>query len=388
MKLLVFSHKKCWKSQESLTGWATDGGFAMHMDYLSKLFTHTKIIVPVVPRKEKGEVFFNAQSIEIIPVKLFFKKGLLNKLFMPFWFLYYLPKFIRLILNSDAIHTPIPSNIGTIGFLLAHLFNKPLYIRHCGNWFVQRSTAERFWHWYMGKFAGGKKVFLTTGGSDESPSKINSNIKWIFSSSLTIAEIEESTCLSKNWSSPNRICIVCRQEKGKGTELVLEALKKFKDIGQMFYFDIVGDGSYLNELKEITNNLQLNNQVIFHGKLNHSEVLEVLQQNHFFVYPTASEGFPKVVLEAMSQQLIVVTTAVSVLGGLIQDSKAGVILKERTAEEVVKQLELLLSEDVNLPKLSANAIAYSKQFTLENWANEIGKHLEHAWNVELKKVKV
>ena len=36
------------------------------------------------PRKEKGEVFFNAQSIEIIPVKLFFKKGLFSSSIV-FW---------------------------------------------------------------------------------------------------------------------------------------------------------------------------------------------------------------------------------------------------------------------------------------------------------------
>ena len=383
MKLLVFSHKECWKSQDSPTEWATDGGFAMHMDYLSKLFESTKVIVPEIGRNEKGEVYFTNPTVEIIPVQLFFKKGLLNKLFMPFWLLYYLPKFIIEIIKCDAIHAPIPSNIGTVGFLLAHVFNKPLYIRHCGNWFVQRSKAEKFWHWYMEKFAGGKKVFLTTGGSDLAPSVKNKNIKWIFSSSLTLSEIEDRNI---NWTTPNRLCIVCRQEEGKGAAFVIEALKVLKDKGQIFYFDVVGDGSYLNRLKEIANNLQLNDQVVFHGKLNHLEVLSVLQQNHFFVYPTASEGFPKVVLEAMSQGLVTLTTPVSVLGDLINASQGGILLNERSTDEVVKQLSHLLSGEISLPQMSANAIAYSKQFTLENWANEIGKHLEQSWGVKLNKI--
>ena len=170
--------------------------------------------------------------------------------------------------------------------------------------------------------------------------------------------------------------------------MVIEALKILKDKGQLFYFDVVGDGSYLKKLKEITNNLQLNDQVDFHGKLNHLEVLSVLQQNHFFVYPTASEGFPKVVLEAMSQGLVTLTTPVSVLGDLINASQGGILLNERSTAEVVKQLSHLLSDEVSLSQMSANAITYSKQFTLENWANEIGKHLEQAWNVELKKVKI
>lgn len=382
MKLLVFSHKKCWRSQASPVGWATDGGFAMHMDYLSKLFDTTKIIVPVIDRVEKGEVFFTNSNIEIIPVKLFFKKGLLNKLFMPFWFLYYLPKFIGYILECSAVHSPIPSNVGTVGFLLAHVFNKPLYIRYCGNWFVQRSLAERFWHWYMEKFAGGKNVFLTTGGSTEVPSTKNENIKWIFSSSLTLSEIEDR---KNDWTKPNKLCIVCRQEEGKGTILVIEALKTLKDRGRIFYFDIVGDGSYLNTLRDLVNDLGLNDQVVFYGKLNHLEVLSVLQKSNFFVYPTASEGFPKVVLEAMSQGLVILTTGVSVLGDLINESQAGVLLNERSSEEIIKQIDRLFLDKERLSKMSSNAVSYSKQYTLEVWIDEISKHLEKGWNVKLKK---
>lgn len=384
MKLLVFSHKECWKSIESPTGWATDGGFAMHMDYLAKLFDQTKIIVPQISKIEKGEVFFTNNSIEILPVKLLFKKGIANKLFMLFWVIYYLPKFIFQIVKCDAIHAPVPSNIGTIGFLLAHIFNKPLYIRHCGNWYIQRTKAERFWHWYMEKFAGDKKIFLTTGGSTEAPSIKNDSIKWIFSSSLTIEEINNYNVI-RNWSKPNKLCIVCRQEKGKGTEIVIEALKKLKDKGEIYYLDVVGDGSYLSNLKSLAKKYGLENQIYFHGKLNHKQVLDVLQQNHFFVYPTSSEGFPKVVLEAMSQGLVVLTTPVSILGKMIKDSQAGLILNERTSDAIISKILILVSSMESVSQMSDNAIQYSKQFTLDKWANEIGRHLENAWNVKLKK---
>lgn len=384
MKLLVFSHKECWKSDNSPTGWATDGGFAMHMDYLSKLFDQTKIIVPQINKIEKGEVFFTNDSIKILPVKLLFKKGIINKLFMPFWVVYYLPKFIIQIAMCDAIHAPIPSNIGTIGFLLAHIFDKPLYIRHCGNWYVQRTKAEKFWHWYMEKFAGNKRMFLTTGGSTEAPSMKNDSIKWIFSSSLTIDEISNQNAI-KDWNNPNKLCIVCRQEKGKGTEIVIESIKKMKDNGEIYYLDVVGDGSYLSSLKNLAKKFNIENQICFHGKLNHKQVLNVLQQNHFFVYPTSSEGFPKVVLEAMSQGLVVLTTPVSILGKMINDSQSGLILDERTSNEIIKKIQTLVSSMNTVSKMSDNAIQYSKQYTLDKWANEIGKNLENAWNVKLKK---
>jgi glycosyltransferase involved in cell wall biosynthesis len=384
MKLLVFSHKECWKSTESPTGWATDGGFAIQMNYLSKLFQETKIIVPQINRNAKGEVFFTNSSLNIVPVKLFFKKGLTNKLFMPFWFVFYLPKFISQIIKCDAIHAPIPSNIGTIGFVLAHLFNKPLFIRYCGNWYVERTIAEKFWHWYMMKFAGGNKVFLATGGASELPSTKNKNIKWIFSTSLTKEELKVNE-RKLNSEHINKLCIVCRQEKGKGTEIVIETIKKLKDTNKIYYLDIVGDGKYLKELKELVSNYQLENQITFHGKLNHLDVLDVLQKNHIFVYPTASEGFPKVVIEAMSQGLPVITTDVSILGKLIKDSKAGLILNNRNSDEVIYKINEILKEK-NYLEMSKNATLYAKKFTLENWTNEIGKELEKSWKIYLNTI--
>jgi glycosyltransferase involved in cell wall biosynthesis len=381
MKLLVFSHKECWKSADSPSGWATDGGFAIQMDYLSKLFQETKIIVPEINRIKKGEVFFTNKTIEIIPVKLLFKKGFLNKLFIPFWAAFYLPKFLYHVIKSDAIHAPIPSNIGTIGFLLAHLFNKPLYIRYCGNWLVKRTVAEKFWQWYMIKFAGGKKVFLATGGASEPPSIKNKNIKWIFSTSLTAEELKQNTITAKG-ETINKLCIVCRQEKGKGTEIVIETIKKLSKNNKIFYLDIVGEGSYLKELKDIVSKYKLENQITFYGKLNHLQVLDILKKNHIFVYPTASEGFPKVVIEAMSQGLPVITTNVSILGKLIQESKAGLIIEKRNADDIILKLnEIVKSENYNI--MSINSIKYAKKFTLEHWTLDISNHLEKSWKTKL-----
>ena len=88
----------------------------------------------------------------------------------------------------------------------------------------------------------------------------------------------------------------------------------------------------------------------------------------------------------MSQGLIVVTTSVSVLGKLINESKAGVLLKERNASEIIENLQFLLLDKNLLSKMSNNAIEYSKNYTLEEWANQIGFHLEKAWKVKLNKI--
>ena len=50
--------------------------------------------------------------------------------------------------------------------LFAFVLRKPLFVRHCGNWFVQTTAAEHFWKWFMVRFAGGRNVMIATGGDD------------------------------------------------------------------------------------------------------------------------------------------------------------------------------------------------------------------------------
>ena len=46
LNLTVFSHKPCWSSKTSPTGYATDGGFPFQMAALSELFGSTRLVVP------------------------------------------------------------------------------------------------------------------------------------------------------------------------------------------------------------------------------------------------------------------------------------------------------------------------------------------------------
>ncbi|MCB9201619.1 MAG: glycosyltransferase family 4 protein [Flavobacteriales bacterium] len=382
MRLLVFSHKECWKSEDSPIGWATDGGFAMHMDYLAKIFKSTEILVPEVKPRIRGEVYFTNSTVKINPLLPPFFKGIWTKIFIPLWFVFNLPKFLIALYKCDAVHTPIPSNIGTIGFILAHLFNKPLYIRHCGNWYKQKTVSEKFWKWYMEKFAGGNKVFLTTGGGDNSPSEKNKNIKWIFSSSLSINEIENQSFKIK--PSDFKLCIVSRQVKEKGTDLVIKSLSILYKTGIDIKLNVVGEGPYLEYLKKLTNDFKINHLVKFYGKLNHEGVMEILSDSHIFCYPTsASEGFPKVILEAMSQGLAIITTPVSVLESLITENESGIILYDSSPENIANTIKKLISDKSTFDKICYNARNASKKYTLENWVIEIRNHLEKGWNVKL-----
>lgn len=83
-------------------------------------------------------------------------------------------------------------------------------------------------------------------------------------------------------------------------------LKSLSILSKNIHLDIYGDGDLLEELKQLTTDLNMQNHVDFKGNvLNvHSEIVD----SHCFVLSSSTEGFPNVLLEAMSVGLPVIAT--------------------------------------------------------------------------------
>ena len=115
------------------------------------------------------------------------------------------------------MHAPIPGDIGTAGILIALLLRKKLFVRHCGNWLLQKTAADRFWKWLMERFAGRERVMLATGGASGPPSPRNDHIGWVFASSLTQRELEACGRSRDGFrDEAPRLLIACRVERDKG----------------------------------------------------------------------------------------------------------------------------------------------------------------------------
>ena len=265
-----------------------------------------------------------------------------------------------MLFRSDAVHTPIPGDVGTIGMILALVLRKPLFVRHCGNWFVQRTLAERGWKWVMERFAGGRNVMLATGGADRPPSKRNPNVRWIFSTSLTKQQMGLSSAKTLPDNRSIRLAIACRQEKRKGTDVAIRSLALLADRYDIS-LDVIGGGSLLDEFKQLALTLGLQNRVRFHGKVSQSRVVEILGDSHIFCYPTqASEGFPKVVLEAIANGLPVITTRVSVLPQLVE--ACGLLVDDVSPEAVSTAILELIDDGKRYRQMSE---ARSEEHTSE-----------------------
>jgi len=382
MHLVVVSHKICWPLDAAIPKFATDGGFPVQMEAISELFAQTTIVVPCHnDAPPTGLSPLAGNNLNVFPLRVPKGTGWRRKIDMLTWiFRNGLPLW-RQIRLADAVHAPIPGDVGTIGMIFALLQKKPLLVRHCGNWLVQRTYAERFWKWSMEYFAGGRNVMFATGGSSEPPSRSNPNIKWIFSTSLRQEQFANSTPRSLPVNGKLKLIIACRQEPRKGTDVVIESLPAILKAFPKASLDIIGDGSLIDSLRQRVELLGLSKCVTFHGRIEQGGVIDLLKEAHLFCYPTsASEGFPKVVLEALASGLPVISTKVSVLPELI-GSGPGILLEKADAAQLASAVIELASDNTAYSRMSDKAAETAQNYSLEKWRDLIGETVREAWKV-------
>ncbi|MCX7549505.1 glycosyltransferase [Xanthomarina sp. F2636L] len=141
---------------------------------------------------------------------------------------------------------------------------------------------------------------------------INEDLKQHFNVKIDASVIYNPTVLNKeklnidhytNLQDPFKVVTVGRLIPVKNHQHVLKSLNILHG---SVHLDIYGDGELHEELEQLSQTLHLKNRVSFKGNvLNvHSEIIN----NHCFVLSSLTEGFPNVLLEAMSVGLPVIAT--------------------------------------------------------------------------------
>ena len=381
MKLLIISHKEIWKSYNANSNYETSGGFPLQIKAMSNLFSETYLLCGLSNKYRLNNLTpLTGTNLNIFPIEEPPFSGHLRKISILFWLPINIKKIWSIIKYSDAVHILIPGDIGLIGLILALIVKKPIFVRHCGTWGNDFTITDKFIHWLLPKIANGKNIIMATGGGAEVPEKRNSNIKWIYSTSIT--NVEWNSLLKKSkWEKGNKLKLITvgRLSKKKNTESIILSLVKLKEKVPLFHLDIIGDGVEMDRLKDITSKLSLNDKVTFHGNKNHRQVLDILSKSHLFLFPTnVKEGFPKVMVEAMACGLPTIASRVSVIPYLIEN-RCGIILENTSPESIFKATNAMIENPQKMVLMGEKARLISSKYTLENWQEYIGTALYKQW---------
>lgn len=146
--------------------------------------------------------------------------------------------------------------------------------------------------------------------------------------------------------------IVGRIEEAKGQYLVIEAIHKLKNLNIKAV--IVGhtmDKQYLENLKQKTKELQIEDKIIFTGFT--KEVNEHMQLFDVNILATPRETFGLVVIEAMMNKVCMIATNNGGPLEIIDDKKTG-LLFDRTSNDLADKIKNLYDNPLFKDELSQN----------------------------------
>lgn len=158
--------------------------------------------------------------------------------------------------------------------------------------------------------------------------------------------------------------IVSRLSPEKGHMVLLEAFGKLLDNIPAAQLIIVGDGRIRDELEKKARQIGIERSVFFFGQV--LNVAEFLAITYVFVRPSIIEGFGLGVVEAMMMRCPVVASDLSEFRQILDDGKAGLLVRTGDADSLKEALLKLLRD----PAFASDLGGAGYERALENFSAE------------------
>lgn len=274
--------------------------------------------------------------------------------------------------KADHIHLRCPGNMGLIGCLTQVFFpRKKKSAKYAGNWdpmsaqpasyrFQQRILANEFWTKNM-------KVLVY---GDWEPT--NKNLLSFFTASYS--ENEKAEVLIRSLDQPIQLLFVGSLHSGKNPLISCQTAKILTESGIKCRLDLYGEGEERSALEEFITSNGMTGSITLHGNVNTQALKKAYSNSHFLVFASESEGWPKVVAEAMFWGCLPLTTPVSCVPQMLGHGSRGDLV-EKNPKDMVEKIITYLSDESSYRQKALHAVSWSRQYTLEKFESELVKIL-------------
>jgi len=144
--------------------------------------------------------------------------------------------------------------------------------------------------------------------------------------------------------------------------------------------DVVGEGPEGPALDALIQDAGVEHAVRRHGWLSSAEFNRLYRQAHFMVLPTSSEGWPKVVSEAMAFRVVPVIGAVSCIPEFFGKTASGVCAPFDQPICFADAIDELVGNEAKGRVIADNAQAVAERFTYERHLENVRRMLNLASN--------
>ena len=154
----------------------------------------------------------------------------------------------------------------------------------------------------------------------------------------------------------------------KGYEYLLQAMQMLVTQQPELQLFVAGAGPLESRLRGYVTTLGLDNNVRLLGVVSHNEVVELLNSSRVFVMASVSEGFPRVLLEAMACGTPLVVTDVGECAAAVDG--AGHVVPPKSPEALANAVSRLLTDASEWHQCSERALERAQQYSWDELARK------------------
>lgn len=161
---------------------------------------------------------------------------------------------------------------------------------------------------------------------------------------------------------------VGRLSEQKGMKFFINAVPKILKEHPNARFLLIGSGEDETELRNITNNLEIEDKVLFLGY--RTDIQNLMSQLDLVVLSSLWEGFPLTPIEAFSVGKTIVATAVDGTVEIVKDGVNGLLIEAKSSEQIADKVNWMMEHPAEKKLMEKQAKAnYLKELSMDKFAN-------------------
>ncbi len=345
--------------------------WSKHVDYITfccPIWKHENNLL--VSDLEKSKIEYNIIEIPDFDITTGF--GILRTIFfLPIIFF----RIVQTMNNADHIHLRCPGNVGLLGCIAQIFFpSKKKTAKYAGNWDpkAKQPCSYRLQKWILNNTFLTHNMQVLVYGEWEGMSK---NINPFFTATYTDNEAQKALSLPPKYlpsKTPIQFMYVGTLTANKRPLYALALFKKLLEEHIDAELHLYGEGNQRQEILDFCSLNKIENKVILHGNQPKEVVEQAYQNAHFLFLASQSEGWPKVVAEAMFWGCVPLSTNVSCVHQMMGFGERGLLLNLESENDIKNIIEIIENRS-RFAEMSEKGKQWSTSYTLDTFETEIGK---------------
>jgi glycosyltransferase involved in cell wall biosynthesis len=397
MKLGIVYHMPFWRGPDG-TLYELEGSFARYVDSLAPYFDEIVLCVPFLQHAAGEGTPVRSANVTVAPLPPF--DGPVA-FYTRLWSM--LPRLLQFVRGIDVLHCRVPTPAAVFAFAWARFMGRPTFVLVVGDLkallpsMPYRGVKRLLWRGYTAFeecgiqwMVGGSIAFANGAALAAKHTRRGHAVIETRTTTIQSADIatRDDTC-----GGPTiRLLTVSRIDPRKGLRILPEALHMLVGRGIDATLDIVGPAVGAPgeaERRQIEADVLaqgVSGRLRFVGAKPLCRLLPLYRDYDMFVLPTLpGEGIPRVLLEAMTGGLPVVTTRVAGIPSLISDEVNGLLIDQPAASALADAVARIVSDAALRRRLIAKGYETARAHTLEAQAAGMMQALSARLGITLRR---